>query len=291
MAARPLPQVGSRRTSKGKKLLILRHGLVIGLSTAALLVFPALGRGGSDTPATPLVVAPTPTARAAAVSKQVTRTPNDLQLRVPIEAATATPVPTPSPQPTPTPEPLPTMEVRAGDTLLALAAWFEVTPFDIASANGVAVDDYLQIGQVLSIPVSASVFALPPDPNVVAQLPAAEPEPETAFVPQPQPTPRPPPPTPAPTPYIPPSSNDVVAAICSLPWDCDKMVRIASCESGLNPRAVNPAGYYGLFQINYQFAGWDDALTNATVAYEGKYLPALAHGGDGLSPWPVCRYY
>jgi hypothetical protein len=53
---------------------------------------------------------------------------------------------------------------------------------------------------------------------------------------------------------------------------------------------VNPAGYYGLFQISEQIAGWDDALTNATYAYESKYLPALARG-DGLTPWPVCRSY
>jgi LysM repeat protein len=289
MAARPLPQVGSRRTSKGKKLLILRHGLIIGLSTAVLLVFPAFGRGGSDTPSITVLVAPTPTAHVAA-AKQVTATPSQLQLRVPITAAPVTPQPTPSPQPTPTPEPLPTMEVRPGDTLIALAAWFDVTPFDIAAASGVAVDDYLQIGEVLSIPVSVSVFALPPDPNAVAQLPAAEPPAEDTFVPEPQPTPEPPPPTPVATPYIPPSSSDVVAIICSLPWPCDQMVRIASCESGLNPHSVNPAGYYGLFQIAGQFAGWDDALTNATFAYENKYLPALAHG-DGLTPWPVCRNY
>jgi hypothetical protein len=93
------------------------------------------------------------------------------------------------------------------------------------------------------------------------------------------------------TPYVPPSSSDVVAAICSFPWPCDQMVRIASCESGLNPGSVNPVGYYGLFQIDHQFPGWDDAYTNASVAYYEKYLPSLARGGDGLSPWPVCRYY
>ena len=65
----------------------------------------------------------------------------------------------------------------------------------------------------------------------------------------------------------------------------------ATIVASLNPRAVNPAGYYGLFQIAGEFPGWDDALTNATFAYEHKYLPALARGGDGLSPWPVCRYY
>jgi len=186
----------------------------------------------------------------------------------------------PDPTAAPTPEPLPTMEVRPGDTLLDLAAYFGVTPFDIAVVNGMAVDDYLLIGQTLAIPVPAASFSIPPAPDLSTPPPA--PDPVT-----PPPTPVP---TPVPTPYYPPSVADVIAAICSFDWDCDKMVRVASCESGLNPAAVNPLGYYGLFQINYQFPGWDDPYTNAQVAYEQKYLPALAHG-DGLSPWPVCRYY
>jgi hypothetical protein len=82
----------------------------------------------------------------------------------------------------------------------------------------------------------------------------------------------------------------VIAAICSLPWPCEQMVRIARCESGLNPRAMNPAGYYGLFQIDTAIAGWDDPATNASYAYYNKYLPAQRNGGDGLSPWPHCRY-
>jgi LysM repeat protein len=182
------------------------------------------------------------------------------------------------------------MEVRAGDTLVGLAAWFGVSPFDIAATNGVSVDDYLQIGQVLAIPVSASQFSLPPE-AVAANVgdsggDDSNPEPEPIVAAPPQPTPVPP----TAAPYIPPSSDDVIAAICSLPWPCEQMVRIASCESGLNPTALNPAGYYGLFQLSERFDGWDDALTNATAAYTLKYLPSLAKG-DGLTPWPVCRSY
>jgi LysM repeat protein len=176
------------------------------------------------------------------------------------------------------------MEVRAGDTLVALANWFDVSPFDIAATNGFAVDDYLQIGWVLAIPVSADIFTLPPDPAAVVAA-AVEEEPEPAAVPQPTPVP------PTAPPYIPPSSDDVIAAICALPWPCETMVRIASCESGLNPRALNPAGYYGLFQISNFIDGWDDPVINANFAYQYKYLPALNRGGDGLSPWPVCKYY
>lgn len=182
----------------------------------------------------------------------------------------------PTPEPQPAPDPFPTMEVRAGDTLLDLAAWFGVSPFDIAVTNGMSVDDYLQIGQSLTIPVPSAAFSVPPAPDL--STPAPPPPPVVTPVP-----------TPVPTPYVPPSGDDVIAAICAQPWDCEKMIRVATCESNLNPAAVNPIGYYGLFQINYQFAGWDDPWVNAQVAYEQKYLPAQA-AGDALSPWPVCRY-
>ena len=96
--------------------------------------------------------------------------------------------------------------------------------------------------------------------------------------------------TPSPTPPFSGTADDVIAAICSLPWPCDQMVGVAMCESGLVPSAYNPAGYYGLFQINFSFEGWDDPLINSQVAYEQKYLPALA-AGDGLSAWPNCVSY
>jgi resuscitation-promoting factor RpfB len=80
------------------------------------------------------------------------------------------------------------------------------------------------------------------------------------------PTPTPVPPTPAPTPRptarqtpnipsAPPPAPGTIQAIIqaaaakwgvSYPW----MLKIAQCESGLNPHAYNPAGpYYGLYQF------------------------------------------
>jgi LysM repeat protein len=182
----------------------------------------------------------------------------------------------------------PTMEVRPGDTLFGLAIWFDVSPWDLAAFNGIDIDGLLIIGETLWIPVPAAEFVMPPEPALYV---SAEPEapveetpgPIAAFAAVPAPTP---------APTLPPfsgSQSDVIAAICSFAWDCEKMVRIAYCESGLNPNSFNPAGYYGLFQINYSFDGWNDPWTNARVAYEQKYLPALARG-DALAPWPVCRY-
>lgn len=205
-----------------------------------------------------------------------------------IAAATAAPELTPeavaaAAEPDPTAEPWPTMELRSGDTLYALAEWFGVSAWDIAVANGASIDDIFQIGQVIAIPVPSWEFALPPDPAQAVLARTAEVEETPEYVAPPDPTPLPY--------YYSGSTDDVVAAICSLPWPCDQMVRIASCESGLNPNSMNPAGYYGLFQINFSFDGWNDPWRNAQVAYETKYLPALLAGGDGLSPWPACRYY
>lgn len=201
----------------------------------------------------------------------------------------------PTPVPTPTPEPWSTMEVRAGDTLFDLSLWFGLKPGDIASVNGIGPGEPIVIGETIVIPIPQSEFVAPPEPTVVFAVeeePAAEPasEPETVTPPPPPP---PPPETPAPTPQATPppfsgTTDEVVEAICSQPWDCETMVQVAMCESGLYPGAVNPAGYWGLFQINYQFEGWDDPWINSQVAYEQKYLPAQQHGGTGLEPWPIC---
>ena len=195
------------------------------------------------------------------------------------------------PAATPTPEPWGTMAVREGDTLIALANWFGLTPFELAVINGAAVDDYLVIGQTLVIPLPESEVVEPPMPDISepAEVPAAvapAPAPPVVVVVTPAPPPPPPPASSGPW-----STAEVINAICSLPWPCERMVAIASCESGLYPGAANPAGYYGLFQINHWFAGWDNPWTNAQTAYYEKYLPALQASGDGMSPWPLCRYY
>ena len=192
-----------------------------------------------------------------------------------------------APETTPEPEPWGSMAIRPGDTLIALANWFGLTPFELAVINGAAVDDTLVIGQTLVIPLPQSQFVVPPIPDIsepTAAPVAVEP------APAPQPVVVAPPTAPPPT-SGPWTTDEVIAAICSLPWPCEKMVAIASGEWGLRPDAANPAGYYGLFQIGHWFAGWDNPWTNAQTAYYEKYLPALQASGNGLSPWPLCQYY
>ena len=57
---------------------------------------------------------------------------------------------------------------------------------------------------------------------------------------------------PAPAPAPAGSIEDIIrTAAAKYGVSGDWMVRIARCESGLNPRAVNPNGHYGLFQFSY----------------------------------------
>jgi hypothetical protein len=176
------------------------------------------------------------------------------------------------------------MVLREGDTFSDLAVWFGITAEDIAWANGLSLEDFLIAGDTIAIPIPESQFTAPPAP--VIYVAAVEPEPEAVVAPAPTATVTS---TPARTIFT-GGRDAVIAAICSLPWPCETMVQIAWCESGLNPAAHNPAGYYGLFQLNVAIASWDDPWVNAQAAYHTKYAPAAAKG-DGLTPWPHCRSY
>ena len=65
------------------------------------------------------------------------------------------------------------------------------------------------------------------------------------------------------------------------------LLSVAACESGLNPSAVNPAGYYGLFQFS--------SGTWAANGYGSIYDPvaqartaARMIAAGGASRWPNC---
>ena len=117
---------------------------------------------------------------------------------------------------------------------------------------------------VITRPAGALATSAPADADRVAKVVAVH-DPELQFSdPTPTPTPAPTPaPTPQPTARVsaaaipagpPPAPGSIQAIIqaaaaangVSYPW----MLKIAQCESGLNPHAYNPAGpYYGLFQF------------------------------------------
>jgi uncharacterized protein YabE (DUF348 family) len=65
---------------------------------------------------------------------------------------------------------------------------------------------------------------------------------------------------------------------------------LAACESGGNPRAVNPAGYYGLYQFSlstwYSVGGTGNPI-DATPD-EQTYRAQVLYERSGAGQWPVC---
>jgi uncharacterized protein YabE (DUF348 family) len=81
-------------------------------------------------------------------------------------------------------------------------------------------------------------------------------------------------------PYTPPSTS-----ASGLNWGA-----LAQCESGGNPQAVNPAGYYGLYQFSlstWYGVGGTGNPTDASSS-EQTYRAQVLYGRSGAAPWPVC---
>ncbi|MCZ3389070.1 MAG: transglycosylase family protein [Actinomycetia bacterium] len=67
-------------------------------------------------------------------------------------------------------------------------------------------------------------------------------------------------------------------------------VGLAACESGGNPNAVNPAGFYGLYQFSistWHAVGGKGIPTDYGYWEQTKRAWKL-YKGSGRSPWPVC---
>ena len=65
---------------------------------------------------------------------------------------------------------------------------------------------------------------------------------------------------------------------------------LAKCESGGNPRAVNPAGYYGLYQFDvstWRSVGGAGMPHHASAAEQTRRAKIL-FSRRGSSPWPHC---
>ena len=65
---------------------------------------------------------------------------------------------------------------------------------------------------------------------------------------------------------------------------------LAGCESGGNPRAVNPAGYYGLYQFDvgtWRSVG-GSGMPHHASAGEQTFRAKLLYKSRGRSPWPHC---
>lgn len=68
---------------------------------------------------------------------------------------------------------------------------------------------------------------------------------------------------------------------------------LAKCESGGNPRAVNPSGYYGLYQFDlgtWRSNGGTGNPIDASPAVQTA-IAATLYLARGRQPWPVCGKY
>jgi hypothetical protein len=68
---------------------------------------------------------------------------------------------------------------------------------------------------------------------------------------------------------------------------------LARCESGNNPNAVNPAGFYGLYQFSvstWQSVGGTGNPVDAS-RWEQTKRAWILYRGSGSGPWPVCGAY
>lgn len=65
---------------------------------------------------------------------------------------------------------------------------------------------------------------------------------------------------------------------------------LAACESGGNPHAVNPAGYYGLYQFDVSTWVSNGGIGNpgdASVAEQTR-IASILYLARGRAPWPYC---
>ena len=69
---------------------------------------------------------------------------------------------------------------------------------------------------------------------------------------------------------------------------------LANCESGGNPKAVDPSGtYYGLYQ--FSVSTWDSlggsGLPSSASASEQTTRAELLYQRSGAGQWPVCGHF
>lgn len=91
--------------------------------------------------------------------------------------------------------------------------------------------------------------------------------------------------TPDPIEAVPGKPAEVGSGLLPEPW-----LTLARCESGLNPRAVNPAGYYGLFQFSLSTWASVGGTGNPIDASVDEQLERaiILQARSGWGQWPVC---
>ena len=131
---------------------------------------------------------------------------------------------------------------------------------------------------------TAEAEAAPQATSTTSAPAAAQPAESAAPAPQPTaPAPRPAPTAPTPPPTQPPSGGGSLYA---------KLDNIARCESGMNPKAYNPAGpYVGAFQFHlstWRGLGESGDPRDRSYGYQRDVAARLAQSSGFRASWPHC---
>jgi len=169
-------------------------------------------------------------------------------------------------------------KVKAGDTLSEIAQANGADWHHLAKINNLKDPDLILIGQTLSLDGVKKATA-PPKKKVTAKKVTAQ-KVETKKVRKTERKVR------SSRSQDRPASS--AKANLSGAW-----AKVANCESSGNPRAVNPAGYYGLFQFDLQTwrsVGGSGNPAKASAAEQLSRAKKL-YAQRGAAPWPVCGKY
>ncbi|TDO54302.1 LysM domain-containing protein [Kribbella sp. VKM Ac-2527] len=165
--------------------------------------------------------------------------------------------------------------VKAGDTLSEIAEAYGADWHQLAEINNLADPDLILIGQTLKLDGSKKATVRQSERRTKAK------KTETRVRKSERTTPR--------KRASRSESNRTTGSVSmSAAWR-----KVAQCESGGNPRAVNPAGYYGLFQFDRQTWRSVGGSGNPANASAGEQLMRAKrlYAQRGAQPWPVCGRY
>ena len=176
--------------------------------------------------------------------------------------------------------------VKKGDTLSEIAQRYNTDWHRLAQINGLRNPDLILVGQQLTLTRSAAAgkHTRKTHADDVAK---ATPRHAKARHSKPTRSTSPRPASKA-TPKASSKPKSSSKANMSAAWR-----KVAQCESSGNPRAVNPAGYYGLFQFDlrtWRSVGGHGNPINASAAEQYMRAKKL-YAQRGASPWPVCGRY